>query len=73
MKNLNQSIMTKIGDWYYYENGERTHVFQIVDIDGEHLMFNSHAGYCDVFCRPATPEEVVRARHFECQPLSCRR
>jgi hypothetical protein len=62
--------MPKIGDWYYYENGERSCVFQIVDIDGEYLMFNAHSGYCAALCRPATYQEVAEVRHLECHPLS---
>ncbi len=59
--------MAEIGDWTTYENGDQKVTFKVMDIDGEHLMFNKTQGYCAALCRPATLWEVMGANHYRCQ------
>ena len=48
--------------WYVYKNGNFTKTFYCTDIDGEYLMFDSKRGYSCIQCRPATEEEIKKAK-----------
>jgi hypothetical protein len=54
--------MFKTNEWYTYENEAFIKTFYCIDIDGDHLMYNSKQGFSLILCRKATGEEIKQAK-----------
>jgi hypothetical protein len=50
------------GNWYIYQNGDIIKTFFCVTIDGEYLLYNDTQGFSLIQCRPATEEEIEKAK-----------